>query len=173
MNSHTRVVLLLIFGAALVVPSPAAAHRLDEYLQATRIAVHVNRVHLEVDLTAGRDVAAKVLSLIDADGDGEVSAAEGAAYAHLVVASVILEVDNQVRPVTLVTSRFPSSAEMKAGVGVIRLEGSAKVPSATGRHRLFYQNTHQPTISVYVANALVPTSSRVAIFAQDRDTRQH
>ena len=40
-------VLLLSYGA------PASAHRLDEYLQATTIALEKNRVHAELRLTPG------------------------------------------------------------------------------------------------------------------------
>jgi hypothetical protein len=36
----------------------AGAHRLDEYLQATRISIGANRIVLQMDLTPGMEVAA-------------------------------------------------------------------------------------------------------------------
>jgi hypothetical protein len=41
-----------------------------------------------------------------------------------------------------------------------------------GAHRLTYRNTHRPDIGVYLANALVPRSNRVAVTGQDRDFDQ-
>ena len=49
----SRVVVGWLCAAA-----PAGAHRLDEYLQATRIGVSQNRIDLEIDLTAGAAIAA-------------------------------------------------------------------------------------------------------------------
>jgi len=43
---------LLIAIAVLAIPPTATAHRLDEYLQATRVSIDVDRVDLEIDLTA-------------------------------------------------------------------------------------------------------------------------
>ena len=55
---------------------PAGAHQLDEYLQAARIAITANGIVVEMSLTPGVAVAARVLALIDRDGDGQLSAAE-------------------------------------------------------------------------------------------------
>ena len=43
---------------------------------------------------------------------------------------------------------------------------------AAGTHHLRYRNVHRPDIGVYLANALVPTSQRVAVVAQRRDVDQ-
>jgi len=48
---------LLIAIAVLAIPPTATAHRLDEYLQATRVSIDVDRVDLEIDLTAGTAIA--------------------------------------------------------------------------------------------------------------------
>ena len=44
----------------LLLPAVALAHRLDEYLQATRLSLALDRVVLKIDLTPGVDVAARV-----------------------------------------------------------------------------------------------------------------
>jgi len=51
---------------------------MDEYVQNTYIDLAPDRTTLEVNLTPGVLVAPEVVALIDADGDGEFSEAEGA-----------------------------------------------------------------------------------------------
>jgi hypothetical protein len=172
MKTRWLIGIVFLTAANLIQTLPASAHRLDEYLQATRIAVEPERVNVEIDLTPGADVAANVIALIDANHDGEISKAEQEAYARLVLASATLEVDDASRRLMLTSSVFPSILEMKEGVGVIRVKASAATPGA-GRHRLFFRNGHRPDISVYLANALVPASDIVTIAQQDRDTLQH
>ena len=54
----------------------ASAHRLDEYLQATRILVEPARLQITLDLTAGVSVAAAILGDLDRDRDGSLGADE-------------------------------------------------------------------------------------------------
>jgi hypothetical protein len=75
--------LLAVGGWLLVVlPTTAGAHRLDEYLQATRVAIERERVDVDIDLTAGVSIAGQVTTWIDVNGDGEISQAESFAYAR-------------------------------------------------------------------------------------------
>ena len=174
MRLRILIAMLCISGAALIYAPFAVAHRLDEYLQASRISVDPGRVSIEIDLTPGAAVAGSIIASIDADNDGEISPSEGEAYARQVLGSAVLEVDQQPQSIRLVSNRFPSIGEMNEGVGVIRLFASAETaPAAMGRHRLFYRNTHQPEMSVYLANALVPASNAVRIEAQQRSVGQH
>ncbi len=57
------------------------AHRLDEYLQATRLSVALDRIELEIDLTPGVSIAERIVTAIDTDRDGRFSPAESDAYA--------------------------------------------------------------------------------------------
>jgi len=77
------------------------AHRLDEYLQATRISIEFERIGLEMSLTPGAAVADNVFAGIDHDHNGKISAAESAAYARLVVAALKLSVDGESCMLTL------------------------------------------------------------------------
>jgi hypothetical protein len=86
--SKLRFPIWLAAAVALVLP--ASAHRLDEYLQATRIDLASNRVDLEIDLTPGVEVVNDVLPLMDVNHDGNISIAEGKAYAKLVLKAVVL-----------------------------------------------------------------------------------
>jgi hypothetical protein len=49
---------------------------------------------------------------------------------------------------------------------------SAMPALAAGVHHVRYANAHRPDVGVYLANALVPASARVAITDQLRDVDQ-
>jgi hypothetical protein len=150
-----------------------SAHRLDEYLQAARVAIEPDRVELELDLTPGVAIADDVIAHIDSDRDGFLSLTEQRAYERAVLSSVHLELDGE--PVRLVRtgSTFPDPDSMRRGEGTIRLQTSSAVPRQSGgAHRLFLRNAHRPDLGVYLANALLPSSERVAITAQHRDSGQ-
>jgi hypothetical protein len=164
---------VIAIGMRLALPSVADAHRLDEYLQATRIDVSLDRVELDIDLTAGVGVAPGVWGLIDTDRDGRISDVEGRRYADLVLKSVVVQVDGHARPVALVSSRFPTFQEITSGSGPIRIEARAALPlTSAGRHTLRYRNTHRRATSVYLVNTLVPSTSAITLASQRRDPRQ-
>lgn len=170
----TRGIACAVLGVWLAAVPRAGAHRLDEYLQATRLAIDLERVDLEIDLTPGVAVASRIFSSIDTNRDGEISSAEGEAYARRMLGSVTLSVDGLAAPIVLRETRFPQLREMSLGVGTIQLRATAKVPAAgAGRHRVSFLNTHRPELSVYLVNALVPASPRIRIGDQRRDRAQH
>jgi hypothetical protein len=161
--------------AALIAAAGAevAAHRLDEYLQAARIALDPVRTDIELDLTPGAAVADAVLAEIDRDRSQTISADEAGAYAAAVQRAISLEVDGTPLSLALRTARFPTVDEMRNGEGTIRIELSAALPPLSpGVHHLLYRNRHDPDIAVYLANALVPASDRITISAQRRDVDQ-
>jgi hypothetical protein len=174
MNAHRLFVSVAALGLWLATASPAGAHRVDEYLQATRIAVDIDRIDLEIDLTPGMTVAPEVSGWIDTDRDGHVSQAESDAYAREILRSVALSVDGRQLPVAFVEMHVPELGEMSAGTGTIRLRATAKMsPTAAGHHQVAYANTHRSASSVYLVNALVPADSRIQIGGQQRDRAQH
>ena len=79
-TTFRRLALLLAF---IAFPTAAFAHRLDEYLQATLVAIEPSVVRLQINLTPGVVVAEKVLARIDHDKDNAISKTESAAYAEL------------------------------------------------------------------------------------------
>jgi hypothetical protein len=164
----------LILIIILLLPASLGAHRLDEYLQATRVDVERSTVSLDVDLTPGVSIASQVSSWIDADGDHAISPAESVAYARQVLQSLTLSVDGTATPMRLTDAQPASIPDMKAGVGTFRLRALANVPTATsGRHKLALTNSHHPESSVYLVNALVPTDPSIRILAQNRTIDQH
>lgn len=174
MSLRRALVPVAVVGVCLARPLPAGAHRLDEYLQATRLAIDVDRIRLEIDLTPGISMAPRALAWMDTNGDEQISPAEGEAYARQVLGAVALSVDGRAAPITLVDRRFPELRDLRLGVGTIRLRAAAAVtPAASGGHQLSYVNSHQPDASVYLVNALVPDDPRIRITAQRRDPAQH
>jgi hypothetical protein len=151
-----------------------SAHRLDEVLQAARIAIEPGLVQVEVSLTAGQLMADRLLQAIDADGDGTLSAAERLHYAQRVRDSLTLRVDDGPSlPLTTIEARFPTAEAMRTGDAAITiLVAGALPPLAAGPHGLSFRNDHAPEGSVYLANALVPVIDRVAVTAQHRDVDQ-
>jgi hypothetical protein len=158
---------------ALVFPRPAAGHRLDEYLQATRISIARDGIVLGIDLTPGAEVGPLIVALMNRDGDGWISAAEGRTYANQLVRDVVLELDGRRQLLALTKCQIPSISEMYSGTGTIRIEARASVSAGVpGPHSLTYTNNHKPDGSVYLVNALVPSSRAIEITSQHRDTLQ-
>ena len=164
------ITLAVIWLAA----APAGAHRLDEYLQATRLSLDISRVGVEIDLTPGVSVAHTAFGWIDANHDGEISDSEGQAYAGEVLRGLALAIDGQPVPIKLTQAAYPTMEEMSLGMGTIRVRAVGTLTAArAGHHALSFLNSHKPESSVYLVNALVPDDPRVRIGGQRRDPAQH
>jgi len=163
-----------MFVVFLAVASPAAAHRVDEYLQATRIAVGMDRIDVEVDLTPGMTMASDVARRVDTNGDGRVSGAEAERYGREILESLSLTLDGRRLPIVFVAVHVPELADMTLGTGTIKLRAAAGIsPRGSGHHQLDYANMHRSESSVFLVNALVPADARIQITNQRRDTAQH
>src|SRR4051812_31558509 len=168
-----RGALALAVTAGVIVSAVASAHRRDEYLQAARLDVEPDFVELELDLTPGIAVADATIADLDRDRDGVVSEEERRLYVGRALAALILELDGSALHVAPIGATFPGLHDFRRGEGTIRLRSVALLPpQADGGHRLSFRNTNQRDGSVYLANALVPTSDRVTITAQQRDVFQ-
>jgi hypothetical protein len=159
--------------AVLACAQPVAAHQLDEYLQATRIAIEPDRVVLEVNLTPGVAVAEQIFAALDRDRDTRLSAGEIADYGRQVLQDLSLDLDGRSLPLALARAESPARPELGDGMGTVRLSLTAGTRVARGRHRLRFMNRHRADISVYLVNALVPSTATISIRGQERDTRQH
>jgi hypothetical protein len=94
--------MILVIGATSL-----SAHRRDELLQAARIGVAADRVELEISLTPGVAVADEVISAIDRDRDGVLSADEQRDHAALVMAATELRIDGNVMDMGVGTATYP------------------------------------------------------------------
>jgi hypothetical protein len=168
-----RRMVAAAFAVLLAGVRAADAHQLDEYLQATRIAIEPDRIVLEIGLTPGVAVAEQIFASIDRNSDHQISGPEIEAYARTVLGDVVLQFDGQSFPVILARAECPPWSDMREGLGTIRLRATADVPVGTaGHHHLQFSNMHQSRMSVYLANALVPSSRAITISEQRRDVLQ-
>ena len=152
---------------------PAEAHRLDALLQATLISVGTDAVGVEITLTPGVRVADSVIATLDTDRDGAISSEEVEAYADTALASVRLSLDG--RPLVLRRSGQEVSdlPELREGTGWVRISAHAPLDAlSAGTHTFDFENRYSRSDSVYLANALVPTSAAVIINRQERNRRQ-
>jgi len=169
-NRATAALAALAIAAAW---TPLSAHRLDEYLQAARVGIDPDRVTVELDLTAGVAVADRVLAEIDRDRDGRISPVEAQAYVDHVVSALAFDVDGVLLATHVTGTHFPEVDAIRAGQGTIRIDLAAHTAHLTaGAHHFHFRNTHRGDISVYMANALVPSDDRVRISDQQRDGDQ-
>ena len=165
--------LALLTCLALVVASKAWAHRLDEYLQATRIAVNSNRIDVSLELTPGVAIANQLVAVIDRDHDGQISKREAATYKQRVLNDLKIQLDDKPLTLPVIETSFPLLKEMKTGEGVIRIKAVIPVEAlSSGNHTLSLTNAHLPSMSVYLVNALAPKDPAIKITKQTRDELQ-
>jgi len=165
--------LVLVMLIMIPMGSSPSAHRRDEYLQAARLAIDPGRVQIALDLTPGIAVAERVLAEIDLDRDKSISDGEAQAYCARLLSDVTLDLDGAPVALELTGRSFPGADAMLNGEGTLRLQAVATIPRlSAGLHRLRYRNSHRSDIGVYLVNALVPSSDRVAVASQRRDVDQ-
>lgn len=163
-----RLPLLL---ALLALPSNVFAHRDDQYLQATIVAIEPDGVRLQINMTPGIAVAEQVIALIDSDG--AISRNEAPAYAELLKRDLTLRIDGRNLESKLTASEFVPPAELRTGSGIIQVEFAAIFgPLAAGPHRLTFENRHLTKMSVYLINAAKPKFAAVRITSQKRNQNQ-
>jgi len=153
---------------ALSLPEGAAAHRLDEYLQATLIGVTRDATDLEIRLTPGVAMLPVLMAVIDQDRDGRISPEEERAYVGRVAREVELRVDGVPAPLSLIESQFPTLEAMREGLGTIRM----KLRTPRSGHTLRFENRHLPQVSVYLVNCLAAPSDGLVVTRQKRDEAQ-
>ena len=165
--------VVLALAIALVAGDRISAHRLDEYLQAARIDLQPDGVSIDLGMTPGSAVADLILVLIDRNGDGSASAEEQQAYARQVLRALKITVDGKSLAVRLESLDFPRVALLRQGEGTIRIQARAGHSAlSAGSHQLVFSNEHRTRKSVYMANVLVPRSTRVSVTGQRRDVDQ-
>lgn len=161
-----------LVAATMLLATPAHAHWLDQYLQATTILVGKDRVHAQLRLTPGIAIFSRVIADIDANTDGVISVYEQHAYAERVLRDITVRIDGADVPLTLSSVTFSSLDEMKEGRGVISIDCSATAPARGVNRQLTFENRHQRAMAVYLVNALVPTDPDVHVVDQNRNYEQ-
>jgi hypothetical protein len=168
-----RLAAAVVVAVSIVLAgAPASAHRLDEYLQAMRVDVRADGIVVELDLTPGAAIAPGILAALDQDSDGAIDRVERDAYVAGVIRSLDVTLDGRRVVLAEVSCDFPSSDELRAGTGVVRLVLEAELVQSSGPHRLVADNGYRRDVGAYLANALRPESDAITIAAQQRDPRQ-
>lgn len=159
----------------------AAAHRVDEYLQATLVIIEPGSIRLEINLTPGVEVASQVLAEIDRDGNGVISAQESTAYGEVLKGDLAVLLDGHPIDLKLAAARCPPLEELRSGSGLLQMTFSARIGALTAQtHRLEIRNRHLPKVSVYLLNAgqpqffntAPPEAGTIEITAQKRSEKQ-
>ncbi len=161
-----------IGGAVLLTPTPADAHPLDVYLQASYITVQSTGVGIEVDISPGTEVAADLVARLDTDHDGKFSDEEGRAFADVVVADLAVSVDGTSLPITIANVGLPTYKATAAGYGTVKIVATAPGPVSTGTHTVAYENRSRASKSVFQANAFLQDGLRARVGTQERDADQ-
>ena len=156
----------------LLISGRSSAHRLDEYLQAARVSLARDQIVLNVELTPGANIASAVIAVFDRDRDGVISPDEAHAYGRAVLADLVMKFDDRAVGAALTRVEVPSISEMGTGLGTIRLRAVGHIEVTPGRHAVYFRNNHQPGMSVYMINALIPEDEGIAVLSQTRDSRQ-
>jgi hypothetical protein len=150
----------------------ACAHRIDEYLQATILSLQADRVQASMRMIPGILVAPSVIAEIDGNGDGVLSRDEERAYAQRVLGDLSITAEGERVQPKLISWSFPQAAQMRDGIGEIRIEYSVDLPNGHGTRALILSNHHLSNTSVYLMNVLVPQDQHIHILAQKRDEKQ-
>ncbi len=153
---------------ALSLAGGAAAHRLDEYLQATLIGVTPDGIDVQIQLTPGVAMLPVLMAVIDQDRDGRISPEEEQAYVGRVAREVELRVDGIPARLSLIESSFPTRETMREGLGTIQM----KLRTTRSGHELRFENRHLPQVSVYLVNCLAAPSDGLVVGRQQRDEAQ-
>ena len=167
----TRPIALAVVLVAMF-PADGTAHRLDEYLQAARVALTPNSIRLELDLTPGANIAQSLVNRIDLDRDGRFSPEEAEVYARVVLREIGVWLDGASLDLGLQHVEVSTPEELLDGVGTLSIVATTAVVSPPALHQLTLRNSHDTARGVYLMNALVPKSKDVIITAQARDGRQ-
>jgi hypothetical protein len=146
----------------------AAAHRLDEYLQATLIGPARDGTDIEVQLTPGVAILPVWMAVIDQDRDGAISAAEQQAYVNRVVRDLELRVDRKPTRLAVTSIEFPSLDAAREGLGTLRI----RLHASRGGRELRFENRHLPQVSAYLVNCLAAPAESLVVSRQKRDEAQ-
>jgi hypothetical protein len=157
---------------ALSFGTPAFPHRLDEYLQATKISLEKDRIRAEIRLTPGIAVLPVVMAIVDTDVDGIASPSEQRAYAERVLRDLSLSINGSPLKLELLSATFPEPDALKEGLGEIKLDLAAAVPRPAAEHKLIFENRHQQSIAAYLVNCLTPSDPDLQVTAQRRNYEQ-
>ena len=157
--------------ALLAAATPAFAHRLEGYLQASVLSLGAEYLTISLSLTPGHDVAKALKTEIDTDADGSLALSELQHYAETVGSDLHVTLDGKTVPLALEEIVVPEESQFLDGHAPLQLKFVAAMPQGSGAHRLLYENAHHPDSAVRLVNLEVP-SDPIAAGTQERTEDQ-
>ncbi|SDD98610.1 HupE / UreJ protein [Mucilaginibacter pineti] len=141
-------------------------------MQATTISLTSDKVFLELRLTPGTDVAARIIKAIDLNGDQQFSEGEKRAYLNKLNRDVSLAMDGHTAWLKLVSSTFSNVEDLKEGIGDVIIDYEADITTPGFAHQLIFKNQHYSSIAVYMVNTLLPVDTAIQVNSQTRSNDQ-
>jgi hypothetical protein len=138
-----------------VLPRWADAHTLDEVFQGAYLTLAPGEVRLELDVTAGINVAEAVLRVLDADADRTITEAEAEEYARYVLAHSTLSLDGVAVSWRLDRVIVPAYANLELGSDTIKIHAVAERSDTPGEHAVAYRNSYTPPEARPTANVFL------------------
>lgn len=142
-------------GVALAIAAVggvADAHPVHEIVQNAYLTLAPGTVTLQLDLTAGPQVAGVVIALLDTDRDRRVSRTEGDAFAARVLRASAGSVDGRALAWRATSVAIPAYAALRGAHGTIRITATAVRVDRPGFATLTYRNGFSPAESRCDAN---------------------
>jgi hypothetical protein len=139
----------------LLLPGWAAAHPVDEVVQAAYLTLALGEVRVELDLTPGIAVADAVLWSLDANADQRIDAMEARSYAQRVLQQSTLTLDGVTTPLRLEKIIVPPYPELKSQGGTLKIYAVAGRTDRAGGHTLSYGNHYEPAKCQCIANVFL------------------
>lgn len=133
-------------------PVLAAAHPLDEVVQGAYLTLAPGELRLELNVTPGSEVAARLLRELDPNRDRRITELEGRAWARRVLAQSGLTLDGRAVRWTLVRVGVPPYEHLQGESDTLKIHAVARRPDRAGSRTLAYENRYQPARSQHVAN---------------------
>jgi hypothetical protein len=154
---------------AAMVTGAVSAHPVHEVVQNAYLTLSPGKVGLELELTAGPQVAGRLIRALDRNGDKQISPAEAHAFAGRVLAQSRLTIDRRPLVIRALSVDVPSYAALLGAHGTIRIVAVAARPAQRGGATLAYRNGYSPAESRCDANIFVKPGRRVADRIEGQD----
>jgi len=136
-------------------PNEAGSHPVDEVVQGAYLTLVPGALRLELNLTAGTEVANTVLASLDMNADQRITEAEARAYAQGVLERSSITLDGVRVSWTLENVRVPPYRNLQLGTDTIKIYAVDERPDRSGAHTLSYHNQYQPAKSQWTANVFL------------------
>ncbi len=141
--------------AALLLPTVALAHPLDEVVQGSYLTLTPGQVTLQLDISPGVLVADTVLRRLDADNNGKISTGEANAFGRFVLDQTSLTIDDRPAAWRLERVIAPPAENIRLGADTIKIHAVARRSDRAGVHTLIFENRYNPARTQAAANVFL------------------